>query len=251
MGNRQGFLGEVRLAGPRLAQAAVTCEKTPEGGQVCSDGTYHPPGCSMAPGAPVVQASSGFPTVPVVAGVAAVAAGALLLAGRRTMGAALDTDYPDVVSQIQGYVDLITAERAQDAADFKSMTDAGAQRLAALDAQGKAQRELDRQTKIWETNHLNQTELQAAQTAYDAASADVQAAGQTQQDYRDKVTQHAQTIEGYRAQVQQIISGLPASYQDQAWAMVDPCHPVKIGSAQMGWGMRPLSVPGRRGGFFA
>lgn len=251
MGNGQGpWLGEVRLAGPRLEQA-VTCEPTPEGGQVCSDGTYHPPGCSMAPGAPVVQASSGFPTVPVVAGVAAIAAGALLLAGRRTMGAGLDVDYPDVVSKIQGYSDVIKDERAQDAADFKAMTDAGAARLAALDTQGRAQRELDRQNKIWETNHLNQAELQAAQEAYVAASSDVQAAGQTQQDYRDKVTQHAQTIEGYRAQVQQIISGLPAAYQDQAWVMVDPCHPVKVGSREMGWGMRPLAVPGRRGGFFA
>lgn len=252
MGDGRGaWLGAVRLTSQPILGQAVTCETTPEGGKVCSDGTYHPPGCAMTPGAPVVQASGGFPTVPVVVGgVAAIAAGAFLLSGRR-LGAALDADYPEVVGHLQTYADAITAERAQDAADFKALTDAGATRLAALDRQGNAQRELEGQSRLWEASHHNADALKAAQAAYDSASADLEAATLLQQEYRDKVNSHAQTIDGYRSQVQALIDNLPADYRDQAWAMVDPCHPVKIGGRGMGWGMRPLSVPNRRNGFFA
>lgn len=59
-----------------LAQAAP-CEKTPEGGMVCPDGTYHPPGCPIGSPATVSAsaAPSKFPVVPVaIGGVLAVGA---------------------------------------------------------------------------------------------------------------------------------------------------------------------------------
>lgn len=45
----------------------TTCEKTPEGGTLCSDGTYHPPGCPTLPPVRAEEASSGA-AVPILIG---------------------------------------------------------------------------------------------------------------------------------------------------------------------------------------
>lgn len=45
----------------------TTCETTPEGGTLCSDGTYHPPGCPTLPPVKAEEASSGA-TVPILIG---------------------------------------------------------------------------------------------------------------------------------------------------------------------------------------
>lgn len=63
----------------------VTCEKTSEGGTLCSDGTYHKPGCG--PNMPPVRAEEaerGIPTTALVVGIggAAAVAAILLLATR-------------------------------------------------------------------------------------------------------------------------------------------------------------------------
>jgi len=68
---------------PYLGQG-VTCEKTPEGGTVCSDGTYHPPGCPTLPPVRAEEAGGGFPTTAVAVGLggAAALAAALLFLGK-------------------------------------------------------------------------------------------------------------------------------------------------------------------------
>src|SRR5438093_8717841 len=70
----------VALAG-FSALGQVECQKTPEGGTVCSDGTYHPPGCPNTPGAQGTVESSKFPIVPVAIGAVAIA-GLVLFLGR-------------------------------------------------------------------------------------------------------------------------------------------------------------------------
>lgn len=47
----------------------TTCEKTPEGGTLCSDGTYHPPGCPTLPPVRADEAPSGGAAVPILIGV--------------------------------------------------------------------------------------------------------------------------------------------------------------------------------------
>lgn len=73
----------VLLAGFHLDQAAA-CQKTSEGGMLCPDGTYHPPGCPFGSSATVQasEAPSKFPIVPVAIG-GLVAVGAALFAFTR------------------------------------------------------------------------------------------------------------------------------------------------------------------------
>jgi len=71
-------LRAIPLAGLRSALSqGVACQKTPEGGMVCPDGTYHPPGCPMNSSATISasEAPSSFPVVPVaIGGVLAIGA---------------------------------------------------------------------------------------------------------------------------------------------------------------------------------
>lgn len=72
----------VRLGRPepfgarRLGQEAPSCERRVDGGAVCSDGTYHAPGCPGTPEA-LAQADSGklqrFPAWSIAVGVAGLA----------------------------------------------------------------------------------------------------------------------------------------------------------------------------------
>lgn len=122
-----------------LGQATgVTCEDTPEGGQRCSDGTYHPPGCPLTPGAPgTVQGAppeAGFPIVPVAiaAGALAVGAGFALLGNRRMLGgeapgpsiSKILKDYPYELELLLGLESNIRRERAADAYSFKLLHEA-------------------------------------------------------------------------------------------------------------------------------
>lgn len=61
--------GAVRSDAHRCAYMGqgVTCENTPEGGTVCSDGTYHPPGCPTLPPVRAEEASSGIATPVLIA----------------------------------------------------------------------------------------------------------------------------------------------------------------------------------------
>jgi hypothetical protein len=63
--------GEIRSQEPghRCAYMGqgTTCETTPEGGTLCSDGTYHPPGCPTQPPVRAEEASSGA-AVPLLVG---------------------------------------------------------------------------------------------------------------------------------------------------------------------------------------
>ena len=78
-------LRTVPLAGSRSSLSqAVACQKTPEGGMVCPDGTYHPPGCPLTSSTAISasQAPSNFPVVPVAIG-GVIAIGAAIFAFTR------------------------------------------------------------------------------------------------------------------------------------------------------------------------
>lgn len=58
----------------------ATCENTPEGGTVCSDGTYHPPGCPTLPPVRASEARGGVsPVLLGLGGAVAVAAAAFFI----------------------------------------------------------------------------------------------------------------------------------------------------------------------------
>ena len=57
----------------------TTCEKTPEGGTLCSDGTYHPPGCPTLPPVKAEDAQSPA-TVPILVGVGVLGVAAAVFA---------------------------------------------------------------------------------------------------------------------------------------------------------------------------
>ena len=103
------------LRGPTLGQTSPNCEPTPEGGQRCADGTYYPPGCKPGSGSGI-PASAPTPgaNVPLIIGgvAAAAAAGYLLLSGHRHRMAAptaLETSYPEAVSQLTSIADKINS----------------------------------------------------------------------------------------------------------------------------------------------
>ncbi len=116
------------------AQAQIPqCEKTPEGGTRCADGTYTPP-----EGGGKIKAeppAGNFPWLPVAVGAGAIAAGvALLGASRRRMGQDFSslapnvaTAYPAQFSQLADYAAKIDSERAADAFNFQQYVAASIQ----------------------------------------------------------------------------------------------------------------------------
>lgn len=67
-------LGVAPLRRPEAHRCAylgqnATCETTREGGTVCSDGTYHPPGCPTLPPVRAEDAPGSGATVPILIGV--------------------------------------------------------------------------------------------------------------------------------------------------------------------------------------
>lgn len=77
-------LRAIPLAGSRSSLSQAACQKTPEGGMVCPDGTYHPPGCPMSSSSTISasEAPSKFPIVPVAIG-GVIAIGAAVFAFTR------------------------------------------------------------------------------------------------------------------------------------------------------------------------
>lgn len=212
------------------AEAAVTCEDTPEGGKRCSDGTYHPPGCPMNQPQTTVQAqapTSETPTGLIAAGVAAAAAGGYLLlaGGRRRMGAApaLETAYPETFADLQKISDNINRERANDAYWFQKYIDAGKRRQDLVIIEGNAQKVLAEQTRTWETTHKNSSDLQAAQEAYDAAVALKTNAAAERDEAKGGIDLAASNIATYRQNAETIVVSLPAEYQAEARRVIDPC----------------------------
>jgi hypothetical protein len=80
----------VRLGSLPMAEAEVhrcaymgqntVCEKTSEGGTVCSDGTYHPPGCPTLPPIRAEEAPRPNAAVPILIGVGGLGVLAALFA---------------------------------------------------------------------------------------------------------------------------------------------------------------------------
>lgn len=219
----------VSLRGSTLGQTSPNCEPTPEGGQRCADGTYHPPGCGMAPGSgiPASEPTPGA-TIPLIAaGVAAAAAGAyFLMSGHRHqigVEPAFETAYPEAVSQLNSLADKINTERANDAYYFSKYIEASKRRQDLVFTEGAAQKILAAQEQIWNKSHRNQDEYQAAQTAYDQAVSQKATAAQEMQDNRAGINTAAQNILAYRSSAEAVISQLPPEDQAQAWKIIDPC----------------------------
>jgi len=166
------------LRGPTLGQTSPNCEPTPEGGQRCADGTYYPPGCKPGSGSGI-PASAPTPgaNVPLIIGgvAAAAAAGYLLLSGHRHRMAAptaLETSYPEAVSQLTSIADKINTERSNDAYFFSKYIEASKRRQDLVVAEGNAEKVLAQQEKIWNDTHRNPDEYKAAQAKTDAAKTD-------------------------------------------------------------------------------
>lgn len=223
------------LRGSMLGQAVPNCEPTPEGGQRCSDGTYYPPGCKPGSGSGIPAAApTPGATVPLlVAGAAAVAAGAyFLMSGHQHelgVTAAFETAYPEATMQLNQIADKINTERANDAYYFSKYIDASKRRQDLVFTEGAAQKALAEQERNWNLYHNNAVEHQAAQAAFDQAVSLKGAAAQEMQDARDGINTSAQNVMIHRSNAEAIISQLPAQDQAQAWRIIDPCTFGKTG----------------------
>lgn len=213
-----------------LGQTSPNCEPTAEGGQRCADGTYYPPGCKPGSGSgvPAAAPTPGASVPLIVGGVAAVAAaGYLLMAGHKHRMAAeptaLESSYPEAVSQIQKIADSINTERSNDAYYFSKYIETSKRRQDLALAEGAAQKVLAEQERLWNLYHNNPNDYQAAQAAYDQAVSNKGAAAQEMQDNRDGINRAAQNVMIYRSNAEAIISQLPQEVQAQAWRIIDPC----------------------------
>lgn len=219
----------VPFRGAALGQTPPNCEPTPEGGQRCADGTYYPPGCKPGSGS-AIPASAPTPgaNLPLIIGgvAAAAAAGYLLLSGhehRMAASPALETAYPEAVSQLTSIADKINTERSNDAYYFSKYIDASKRRQDLVVAEGVAEKTLLQQEKIWNETHRNDNEYKAAQAALDQISVDKAAAAQEMQENRNGINMAAQNILTYRSNAEMIVSQLPAEVQAEAWRIIDPC----------------------------
>lgn len=117
----------------------------------------------------------------------------------------------------------IRNERALDAGDFRDYSAAGAQRLALVDAQGKSERVLAEQQRIWESTHRNADALAAAQAQVDLLQTQIQEAASRMDNLRAFVDAHAVKIGNFRDQAARIIAALPAESQLEGRRIIDPC----------------------------
>lgn len=214
------FLGQVRLA-----QAAPTCEQTPEGGMRCSDGTYLPPGCKSGDPATVQGASpGGTPIWPFVVGAGALAAGAaIVLSGRRHLGATLEADYPTIAAGLRTIAERITGERAADAWNFSRLQEIVKGKYDLLFKQKGAEENMRVQERLWGQSHRNEEALQAATAEIDRLAAEIAQADAKAQEYRANVDANAGAIMRYRNQADALIESLPAEVQAEARSLIDPC----------------------------
>ena len=249
----------VPFRGTTLGQASPNCEPTPEGGQRCADGTYYPPGCKPGSGSGI-PASAPTPgaNVPLIIGgvAAAAAAGYLLLSGHRHRMAAptaLETSYPEAVSQLTSIADKINTERSNDAYFFSKYIEASKRRQDLVVAEGNAEKVLAQQEKIWNDTHRNPDEYQAAQAALDQIASQKAAAAQEIQENRNGINSAAQNIMIYRNNAEVIVSQLPAEIQAEAWRIIDPCSFRKPGMegrlGQYSWNNAGVSDAG--GGMYS
>lgn len=219
----------VPLRSVMLGQTSPNCEPTPEGGLRCADGTYYPKGCAPGSGAgiPAAAPTPGVNVPLVIGGVAAAAAaGYLLLSGHRHRMAAspaLETAYPEAVSQLTSIADKINSERSNDAYYFSKYIEASKRRQDLVVAEGNAEKVLAQQEKIWNETHRNPDEYKAAQAALDQIVTDKAAAAQEMQENRNGINMAAQNIMAYRSNAEVVVSQLPPEVQAEAWRIIDPC----------------------------
>lgn len=203
---------------------ATTCEKTPEGGLRCSDGSYHAPGCPTPPGAEIVSSpDEGFPVVPVAAAAAAaVAGGLLLLSGPR--GRTLGALEPSVSQALRAISASIASERAIDAENFSRYTEFSKHRVELLIREKEADSVLREQERIWESTHRNAEALQTAQNTLVTVSAEKEAVTVEVQDLRARINRSAANVLTYRENAEVILSGLSPDDQAEARRIIDPCY---------------------------
>lgn len=144
---------------------------------------------------------------------------------RRSMGEAPELS-PEAATAFSALEDLsykIRNERALDAGDFRDYAAAGAQRLALVDAAGKAEKVLAEQQRSWESSHRNGDALAAAQAQVDLLQGQIQDAGAKAAELRARVDAHAAAIGDLRDKASQVIGSLPPELQLQARRVIDPC----------------------------
>lgn len=223
----------IPLRGPILGQVSPNCEPTPEGGQRCANGTYLPPGC--APGSP--QAIQGqpttatFPIVPALAVVGTAAAAYFLLSGQR-LGVTEEGALERILAKIEEITTSIKAERAADAWNFSQYLAKSKENLDLLEKERVAGLELARQTQIWETNHRNADQLQAAQATFDSIQAQRINLKLEIDDFRSRVDGNSQNVVTLRQQALEWIDTLPEELREDARKKIDPCfkNPVMQGA---------------------
>jgi hypothetical protein len=145
---------------------------------------------------------------------------------RRSMGQAASSVSPETAAAFGLLSDLawkIKNERALDAGDFRDYSAAGAQRLALVDALGKAERALSEQQRIWESNHRNADAVAGAQAQVDLLNTQIADAAAKANDLRLSIDAHAARIETFRDKATQIIASLPAESQLEGRRIIDPC----------------------------
>lgn len=134
----------------------------------------------------------------------------------------------------------IKNERAWDAGDFRDLVAAGQQRLAFVDALGKAEKALTEQQRIWESSHQNPDALRAAQAQVDSLQVQLAEATAKVADLRTTVNGRAQTISSLRADADRVIASLPQEFQLEGRRIIDPCTP---GAAMQGAARGRVRVP--------
>lgn len=127
------------------------------------------------------------------------------------------------LSPIREIAEKIHSERAWDAADFRDLTAAGAQRLSLVDAMGKAERILADAQKTWEAAHRNADELAAAQAQVEALQGQLNDANAKVTELRASVNAHSDKIAMFRDDANRRIASLPEDLQLEGRRIIDPC----------------------------
>jgi len=221
--NKSPWLRNVALGQVQTApKPGMTCERTPEGGMRCSDGTYLPPGCQAGSPNTVAAAPPGTTSIwPYVAAAGVLAAGAAAYA----LGdpASFENAYPAAAADLRAIAGKITGERAADAWNFTQMQEAGKKKYDLL-AQAKiAEDRLRNEEKLWEQSHKNADALQAATAEVDRLATEISAANDKVNEYRGYVNANADNIMRYRQDAEAIISRLPEESKLDARLIIDPC----------------------------
>ena len=128
----------------------------------------------------------------------------------------------EALAQIAQIAQSIELERSADASDYPKYLEAAKSRLETLQKQNAARTALSEQERIWSAAHGNQEKLQAAQAAYDQATAELAQANADTAALRETVDRHGKTILELRQTADLWIKTLPPELQGEGRRKIDP-----------------------------